>query len=214
VLVERVEGFCSEPLWNFAYGEINDFEDQLTGHGYALCKFWLHVDPDEQVITWSIYAHTPPPPSSPILLFLLLSFSLLLLPLQRFLLCFVSALSFSTPKLVSLHARIFLTHTQCVLLTLRDRSCTHTLIFYLILNDVHYSEIVLPFFSLFSVLSFAPLILLCVNAFHATAAFGVVVCLCIPRPPLLLVCGFLTHTLTPTNLSLDVTLTAAAVRRA
>jgi hypothetical protein len=64
-----------------------------------------------------------------------------------------------------------------------------------------------PFFHCFSLLSFAPLtsILLCVYAFHATAALGVVVCLCIPRPPLLLVCCFLTHTLTPTNLPLDVT---------
>ena len=29
VLVERVEGFCSEQDWMRAYGEINDFEQQI-----------------------------------------------------------------------------------------------------------------------------------------------------------------------------------------
>ena len=33
VLVERVEGFCAEPDWMRAYGEINDFEEQLVEHG-------------------------------------------------------------------------------------------------------------------------------------------------------------------------------------
>jgi polyphosphate kinase 2 (PPK2 family) len=33
VLVERVEGYCSEVDWMRAYGEINDFEDQLAMSG-------------------------------------------------------------------------------------------------------------------------------------------------------------------------------------
>ena len=33
VLVERVEGFCSEADWMRAYSEINDFEEQLVRHG-------------------------------------------------------------------------------------------------------------------------------------------------------------------------------------
>lgn len=49
VLVERVEGFCSELDWCRAYGEINDFERQMTEHGLILCKFWLAIDRDEQL---------------------------------------------------------------------------------------------------------------------------------------------------------------------
>ncbi len=49
VLVERVEGFASEPEWRRAYKEINDFERQLVDHGIVLCKFWLHVSNDEQL---------------------------------------------------------------------------------------------------------------------------------------------------------------------
>lgn len=49
VLVERVEGFAGEDEWRRAYFEINDFEQQLTAHGITLCKFWLHIDPDEQL---------------------------------------------------------------------------------------------------------------------------------------------------------------------
>jgi len=49
VLVERVEGFCSDEAWRRAYGEINDFEEQLTQHGIVMCKFWLHITSDEQL---------------------------------------------------------------------------------------------------------------------------------------------------------------------
>jgi polyphosphate:AMP phosphotransferase len=49
VLVERVEGFARPDEWGRAYEEINEFERQLTGHGVALCKFWLHISPDEQL---------------------------------------------------------------------------------------------------------------------------------------------------------------------
>jgi AMP-polyphosphate phosphotransferase len=49
VLVERVESFCTPSDWLRAYGEINDFEEQLVRHGTVLLKFWLEVGPDEQL---------------------------------------------------------------------------------------------------------------------------------------------------------------------
>ena len=48
VLVERVEGFCSEADWRRAYGEINDFESDMTEAGAIVIKFWLAIDKDEQ----------------------------------------------------------------------------------------------------------------------------------------------------------------------
>ena len=48
VLVERVEGFCQPSDWLRAYGEINDFEEQLSNAGVVLVKFWLAIDQDEQ----------------------------------------------------------------------------------------------------------------------------------------------------------------------
>jgi polyphosphate:AMP phosphotransferase len=49
VLVERVEGYCSEADWQRAYGEINDFEEQLVRAGTVLVKFWLAIGNDEQL---------------------------------------------------------------------------------------------------------------------------------------------------------------------
>jgi len=49
VLVERVEGFAAPAEWRRAYGEINDFEDQLVLHGVVLSKYWLHITPEEQL---------------------------------------------------------------------------------------------------------------------------------------------------------------------
>lgn len=49
VLVERVEGLCSEHDWMRAYTEINEFEHQLVEHGTVLTKFWLAITPDEQL---------------------------------------------------------------------------------------------------------------------------------------------------------------------
>ena len=48
VLVERVEGFAAEHDWRRAYGEINDFEEQLADHGAVVAKFWLAISKDEQ----------------------------------------------------------------------------------------------------------------------------------------------------------------------
>jgi polyphosphate kinase 2 (PPK2 family) len=48
VLVERVEALASEFDWTRAYGEINDFEQQLSDNGAILIKFWLAISKDEQ----------------------------------------------------------------------------------------------------------------------------------------------------------------------
>jgi len=49
VLVERVEGFCSEADWLRAYAEINDFEHALVQSGAIVVKFWLQVSNEEQL---------------------------------------------------------------------------------------------------------------------------------------------------------------------
>jgi len=49
VLVERVEGFCTEAQWQRAYREINGMEQQLAHFGTVLLKFWLQIDADEQL---------------------------------------------------------------------------------------------------------------------------------------------------------------------
>jgi polyphosphate:AMP phosphotransferase len=49
VLVERVEGFCPRSDWMRAYGEINDFEEQLIRNRTVVVKFWLSVSKEEQL---------------------------------------------------------------------------------------------------------------------------------------------------------------------
>ncbi|MEY8394267.1 polyphosphate:AMP phosphotransferase [Lachnospiraceae bacterium 45-P1] len=48
VMVERIEGFCTEDEWRRAYGEINDVEAHLIHSGAVVLKFWIHIDKDEQ----------------------------------------------------------------------------------------------------------------------------------------------------------------------
>ncbi|MEN8260413.1 MAG: polyphosphate:AMP phosphotransferase, partial [Pseudomonadota bacterium] len=48
VLVERIEGFCSEADWMRAYTEINDFESELARNNIVVIKFWLSISEDEQ----------------------------------------------------------------------------------------------------------------------------------------------------------------------
>ncbi len=48
VLVERIEGFCSEEEWKQAYQEINEMEEHMANAGAVVLKFWLHIDKDEQ----------------------------------------------------------------------------------------------------------------------------------------------------------------------
>lgn len=49
VMVERIEHFATDAEWQRAYGEINETEAQWVEHGTILCKFWLHIDKDEQL---------------------------------------------------------------------------------------------------------------------------------------------------------------------
>lgn len=58
VLVERVEGFCTEEEWRRAYQEINHFERQLVDFGTILVKFWLHISQEEQLARFQEREHT------------------------------------------------------------------------------------------------------------------------------------------------------------
>ncbi|MCK4450622.1 MAG: hypothetical protein KAX26_08525, partial [Anaerolineae bacterium] len=49
VMVERIEGFCTEEEWKRAYREINHFERQLADFGTILFKFYIHISKDEQL---------------------------------------------------------------------------------------------------------------------------------------------------------------------
>ncbi|MBK9443497.1 MAG: polyphosphate:AMP phosphotransferase [Comamonadaceae bacterium] len=49
VLVERVEGFCTENDWLRAYSEINDFEHEMIDAGVIVVKFWLQISQEEQL---------------------------------------------------------------------------------------------------------------------------------------------------------------------
>ena len=59
VLVERVEGFCDPADWLRAYGEINDFEEQLSDAGVVLVKFWLAIDQDTQLARFQAREKVP-----------------------------------------------------------------------------------------------------------------------------------------------------------
>jgi polyphosphate:AMP phosphotransferase len=59
VLVERVEGLCTQDAWLRAYDEINQFEQQLTAASIVVCKFWLQVSRAEQLARFRARARTP-----------------------------------------------------------------------------------------------------------------------------------------------------------
>lgn len=59
VMVERIEGFCSEDDWKRAYTEINEFERELTDWGAIVVKFWLQIDKDTQLARFNERAATP-----------------------------------------------------------------------------------------------------------------------------------------------------------
>lgn len=48
VMVERIEGFCTEEEWKRAYREINEMEQHLVNAGAVVLKFWMQIDKDEQ----------------------------------------------------------------------------------------------------------------------------------------------------------------------
>lgn len=59
VLDERVEGFCTEEEWRRAYREINEMEAHIVNFGAVIVKFWLHIDPEEQLRRFRDREQTP-----------------------------------------------------------------------------------------------------------------------------------------------------------
>lgn len=59
VMVERVEGFCSEGEWRRAYKEINDMEAEWSRFGAIVLKFWMQIDQDEQKRRFDERTNTP-----------------------------------------------------------------------------------------------------------------------------------------------------------
>ncbi len=59
VLVERVEGFCSQDDWMRAYNEINEFEAEMHDAGTLVVKFWLAISKQEQLARFKERQETP-----------------------------------------------------------------------------------------------------------------------------------------------------------
>ncbi len=59
VMVERLEGFCSENDWKRAYNEINEFEKELVDWGAVVIKFWVQIDKDTQLARFTERQNTP-----------------------------------------------------------------------------------------------------------------------------------------------------------
>ena len=59
VMVERLEGFCSENDWQRAYNEINEFEAELAEWGAVIIKFWVQIDKDTQLERFTDRQNTP-----------------------------------------------------------------------------------------------------------------------------------------------------------
>jgi len=60
VLVERVEGFCTENEWQRAYQEINEMEqDYVESSGGGIVKFWLEISKEEQLKRFQQRANDP-----------------------------------------------------------------------------------------------------------------------------------------------------------
>jgi polyphosphate:AMP phosphotransferase len=59
VLVERVEGYCSQSDWMRAYTEINDFEEQLVKNNTIVVKIWLQITAEEQLRRFEERKNTP-----------------------------------------------------------------------------------------------------------------------------------------------------------
>ena len=59
VMVERLEGFCSENDWQRAYNEINEFENELHSWGAVVIKFWVQIDNETQLKRFQDRQNTP-----------------------------------------------------------------------------------------------------------------------------------------------------------
>lgn len=49
VLVQRVHNMVPKEIWSGRYDHINNFEKMLSDNGTHILKFYLHIDPDEQL---------------------------------------------------------------------------------------------------------------------------------------------------------------------
>ncbi|MBR3367708.1 MAG: phosphate--AMP phosphotransferase, partial [Lachnospiraceae bacterium] len=59
VMVERLEGFCSENDWQRAYNEMNEFEKELADWGAVVIKFWVQIDNETQLARFTDRQNTP-----------------------------------------------------------------------------------------------------------------------------------------------------------
>ncbi len=59
VMVERLEGFCSENDWQRAYNEMNEFERELADWGAVVIKFWVQIDNETQLARFTDRQNTP-----------------------------------------------------------------------------------------------------------------------------------------------------------
>lgn len=59
VMVERLEGLCSENDWQRAYNEMNEFEKELSDWGAIVIKFWVQIDKDTQLERFTERQNTP-----------------------------------------------------------------------------------------------------------------------------------------------------------
>ena len=59
VMVERLEGFCTQNDWQRAYNEINEFEKELTDWGAVVIKFWVQIDKETQLERFKDRENTP-----------------------------------------------------------------------------------------------------------------------------------------------------------
>ncbi|MDE6888497.1 MAG: polyphosphate:AMP phosphotransferase [Eubacterium sp.] len=59
VMVERLEGFCSENDWMRAYNEMNEFEKELHDWGAVIIKFWVQIDKETQLQRFTDRQNTP-----------------------------------------------------------------------------------------------------------------------------------------------------------
>jgi len=59
VMVERLEGYCSENDWQRAFNEMNEFEKDLVDWGAIVIKFWVQIDKDTQLARFTDRQNTP-----------------------------------------------------------------------------------------------------------------------------------------------------------
>jgi Uncharacterized conserved protein len=59
MLVEPIEGFCTEDEYTRSANEILTFEHVLTNNGAIIIKFWMDISPDEQLRRFEKRANDP-----------------------------------------------------------------------------------------------------------------------------------------------------------